>query len=102
MSILLIENRIGVANAREIVGTPGVGVVFPGPGDLRRAYESDMDAVEKAIQKVLAACKEHDVPCGITADAEDIALRLEQGFRVFIVRQPEVLSIGRAASGRGG
>lgn len=102
VSILLIEDQIGVANAREIVGTPGVGVVFPGPGDLRRAYESDMDAVEEAIQTVLAACKEHDVPCGITADADDIAVRLEQGFRVFIVQEPEVLTVGRAASGRGG
>ena len=67
VSMVLIEDQIGVANALDIVSTPGVSVAFPGPGDLRRAYEGDMEAVEGAIQTVLAACQEADVPCGITA-----------------------------------
>ena len=100
VNILLIEDRVGIANAREIVGTPGVSIVFPGPGDLRRAYESDMEAVENAIQTVLAACKEFDVPCGVTAGVDDIGERLEQGFRVIIVTEPEALSVGRVAAGR--
>ena len=100
VNILLIEDQVGIANAREIVGTPGVSVVFPGPGDLRRAYERDMEAVENAIQTVLAACKEFDVPCGVTAGVDDIGERLEQGFRVIIVTEPEALSVGRAAAGR--
>lgn len=100
VSMLLIEDRIGVANAEEIVRVPGVSVAFPGPGDLRRAYDGDPEAVEEAIRTVLAACLDAGTPCGITAGPEDIAERLEQGFRVIIVTSPEALAVGRAAAGR--
>ena len=59
VNILIIEDRVGVERADEIVGTEGVSIVFPGPGDLRRAYEGDMEAVEGAIRTVLAACERH-------------------------------------------
>ncbi len=100
VSFLLIEDRIGIENALEITSVPGISIVSPGPGDLRRAYEGDMDAVEAAIQTVLAACLEAGVPCGITAGPDDIAMRIEQGFRVFIVTSPEALAVGHAAAGR--
>lgn len=100
ISLLLIEDQIGVDNVREIVSTPGVSAVSPGPGDLRRVYDGDMEKVEEAIQIVLAACLEFDVPCGITANAEDVATRLEQGFRVIIATQPEAVAAGMTAAGR--
>ncbi len=100
LNVMIIEDRIGIQHAREIVATPGIGVAIPGPGDLRRAFDGDMEAVENAIQTVLAACKEYDVPCGITAGVNDIDQRLEQGFRFIIVTRPEALAVGRAAAGR--
>ncbi|MCY4626591.1 MAG: aldolase/citrate lyase family protein [Acidobacteria bacterium] len=100
VSMLLIEDKIGIENALEITSVPGISIVSPGPGDLRRAYEGDMEAVENAIQAVLAACLEADVPCGITAGPDDIAMRIEQGFRVFIVTSPEALAVGHEAAGR--
>lgn len=100
LSVLLIEDQAGIERARDIVGAPGVGVVIPGPGDLRRAYEGDMVAVEGAIQAVLAACLDLDVPCGITAGVDDIGTRIEQGFRFFIVTEPGAIPVGRAAAGR--
>jgi hypothetical protein len=102
VNMLLIEDVVGVENARAIVSTAGTSVVFPGPGDLRRAYDGDAEAIEGAIQTVLAACLEFDVPCGITAGVDDIAERLEQGFRVIIVTDPAALAVGREAAGRGG
>lgn len=102
LNVILIEDQSGIARARDLVGAPGVGVAIPGPGDLRRAYEGDMEAVENAIQAVLAACQEFDVPCGITAGPDDIAERLEQGFEMIIVTRPEALTVGLQASGRGG
>jgi 2-keto-3-deoxy-L-rhamnonate aldolase RhmA len=96
--ILIIEDRVGVANARDIVSTEGVDIVFPGPGDLRRAYDGDAAAVETAIQSVLSACKEFDVPCGITAGPSDIEKRLQEGFRVFIVQNLDAIPIGRRQS----
>jgi 2-keto-3-deoxy-L-rhamnonate aldolase RhmA len=100
VSMLIVEDTTGISHVREIVGTPGVSVVFAGPGDLRRAYDRDMEAVERAIQSVLSACKEFNVACGITAGPDDIADRLAQGFRVIIVTQPEALAVGRKAAGR--
>ncbi len=99
-NILIVEDKIGVERVDEIVATPGVSVVFPGPGDLRRAYGGDMAAVEDAIQAVLAACKLHGVACGITAGVEDIEERISQGFSVFIVSDLAAVSLGRAAAGR--
>ena len=82
------------------MGTAGVSVVFAGPGDLRRSYEGDMDAVEAAIQTILASCQAHGVPCGITAGVEDIAERIDQGFRMFIMSDAAAATAGRAAAGR--
>lgn len=100
VNMLIVEDRAGVERVDEIVATPGVSVVFAGPGDLRRAYEGDMAAVEEAIQAVLAACLAHGVPCGITAGPEDVARRIEEGFRVFIVNDPAAATVGREAAGR--
>jgi 2-keto-3-deoxy-L-rhamnonate aldolase RhmA len=100
VNVLLIEDQSGIERARDIVGTAGAGVVIPGPGDLRRAYEGDMEAVENAIQAVLAACLELDVPCGITAGVDDIGTRIDQGFRFFIVTEPNAIAVGRSAAGR--
>ena len=99
LSILIIEDRAGVERVDEIVGTAGVSVVFAGPGDLRRAYEGDMEAVEEAIQSVLAACLAHGVPCGITAGVDDIAERIAQGFRMFIVNDAAAVAVGRGVGG---
>jgi uncharacterized Ntn-hydrolase superfamily protein/2-keto-3-deoxy-L-rhamnonate aldolase RhmA len=98
LNVLIIEDQAGVARAGEIVRTPGISAVIPGPGDLRRAYEGDMVAVERAIQTVLAACKAARVPCGITAGVEDIGKRLQEGFRLFIVTDPAALEAGRRAA----
>ena len=100
VNILIVEDQEGISNVREIMQTPGLSVVFAGPGDLRRAYEGDMEAVESAIQAVLSACLEFDVACGVTAGVADIAERLDQGFRVIIVTQEEALAVGMAHAGR--
>ncbi len=100
VNVLLVEDRVGMSNAAEIVATSGASVVIPGPGDLSRAYDGDEEAVEDAIQTVLALCLAHDVPCGITADTADVVDRLEQGFRVIIARDPATVTLGREWAGR--
>ncbi len=63
-----------------------------------------MVAWENAIQQVLAACKEFKVPCGFPANANDIELRMKQGFSVFVMNWGDAgfktVEIGRKASGR--
>jgi 2-keto-3-deoxy-L-rhamnonate aldolase RhmA len=96
LDVLIVEDREGVSNVREIMATPGLSVVFAGPGDLGRAYDGDMEAVENAIQAVLSACLDFEVACGVTAGADDIVTRLDQGFRVIIVTETNALQVGRA------
>lgn len=100
VNVLIVEDREGVTNVREIVATPGLDVVFAGPGDLTRAYGGDMVAVEEAIQTVLDACLEFDVACGITAGTADIAERLDEGFEVIIVTEPAAVDVGMEHAGR--
>ena len=54
----------------------GISVLFPGAGTLRGVFTTtdaegkrtfDADGWEAAIQQVLAACKEFNVPCGYPA-----------------------------------
>ena len=99
-SMLIVESRAGVERVDEIVGTEGVGVVFAGPDDLLQSYGGDVEGAEAAIQSVLAACRTHQVPCGITAGVEDIAERMQQGFQLLIVSDSAALTAGRAAAGR--
>jgi 2-keto-3-deoxy-L-rhamnonate aldolase RhmA len=99
VAVHMIEDRASVANARELVGTPGVEVIFLGPMSLTTSFENDSTAVESAIQSVLAICKETGVACGITAGADDVVERVRQGFRFLVVREPAVLAAGKAAVG---
>lgn len=109
----IVESHVGLANVREIAAVEGIGVLWPGAGTLRGLFSTtgtdgdrvlDQEAWEAAIQQVLAACKEFDVPCGYPANAGDIEMRLEQGFSVFVMSWGEsgfaTVDLGRRAAGR--
>ena len=98
-SLLLVENQEGVKNVKAIAKTRGVSVVFAAPGDFAASYVGDRAAVENAIQTVLAACKDANVPCGITAGPQDVEKRIKEGFRV-IVGGEDMIRAGRKAAGR--
>ena len=109
----IVESHEGLANVREIAAVPGVGVLWPGAGTLRGLFSStdadgrrvvDQAAWEAAIQQVLAACKEFDVPCGFPAGPDDIEMRMEQGFSVFVMSWGDAgfrtIEIGRRLGNR--
>jgi len=113
ISWVIVESLEGLANVREIAAVPGIGVLWPGAGTLRRIFSTeaadgsrvlDEAAWEAAIQRVLAACKEFDVPCGYPANASDIEMRMAQGFSVFLMGWGEqgfaTVERGRALAGR--
>lgn len=99
LTMLLIENELGVQNIREIVQVPGVSTVMAATGDLGSYYGGDGEKVERAVQTILAACNEFDVACAIPAGADDIERRIREGFRVFLT-SGEAVRIGRRAAGR--
>lgn len=90
---VVVESLEGLANVREIAAVPGIGVLWPGAGTLRGVFTTEVDGErvfdeegwEDAIQTVLAACKEFDVPCGYPANSENIEQRMRQGFEVFVM-----------------
>ncbi|HEY5544916.1 MAG TPA: aldolase/citrate lyase family protein [Gemmatimonadaceae bacterium] len=113
VNFTIVESKEGLANVREIAAVKGIGVLFPGAGTLRGVFTStdangqrvfDEQGWEGAIQQVLAACKEFNVPCGYPATANDIEKRIQQGFSVFIISWGEAgfraVDIGKKATGR--
>ncbi|MGH7553300.1 MAG: hypothetical protein ACREMQ_09790 [Longimicrobiales bacterium] len=106
----IVESKEGLAHVREIAAVPGIGVLFPGAGTLRGVFTTtdangqrvfDEKGWEGAIQQVLGACKEFRVPCGYPATANDIEMRMKQGFSVFIMNWGDAgfraIDIGRKA-----
>jgi 2-keto-3-deoxy-L-rhamnonate aldolase RhmA len=108
-----VESKEGLAHVREIAAVKGISVLFPGAGTLRGVFTTtdaegkrnfDADGWEAAIQQVLAACKEFNVPCGYPANQSDIEMRMKQGFSVFVIGWGEpgfkTIEIGRKLAGR--
>ncbi|MEK9501172.1 aldolase/citrate lyase family protein [Gaopeijia maritima] len=113
LSWVIVESFEGLENVREIAAVPGIGVLWPGAGTLRGLFTTenadgervfDEEGWEAAIQSVLDACMEFDVPCGFPANASDIERRMDQGFSVFVMGWGdggfETIDVGRAKSGR--
>ena len=86
---VMIETREGLANVAAIAATPGLDMVFIGPGDLALRLGPDAN-LEAAIQSILAACRAADVRCGLfTGTAEAARDRLAQGF-AFVVADDDI------------
>ncbi len=83
----IIENRLGVANVREIaraLSARHIGaVLWAGTGDLGASYQNDQAAVAKAVDAILAAGKEFGLPVALNGTA-DLKHRMEQGARIFM------------------
>ena len=113
VNFTIVESKAGLARVREIAAVKGIGVLFPGAGTLRGVFTTtdangqrvfDEKGWEAAIQQVLAACKEFNVPCGYPATANDIEARMQQGFSVFVIGWGEqgfkAVEIGRRIGNR--
>jgi 4-hydroxy-2-oxoheptanedioate aldolase len=86
LAIPMIETAEGLKNVNEIASVPGVGAIFIGAaGDLHQylGVAQDSAEVEAARQTILAACKAHNVACGITAIPKaEVNKRLEEGWKM--------------------
>lgn len=104
----IVEETEGVKNIRDILRqVKGIGAIWAGPGDLSISMglrgDTKHPQVQEALLQVLAACKEFGVPCAIGAAPDEVAMRLEQGFRLIIaapVKTTPVLDIGLRLAGR--
>jgi 4-hydroxy-2-oxoheptanedioate aldolase len=86
LAIPMIETAEGLKNVDEIASVPGVGAIFIGAGGDMHQYLGvpfDSPDLEQARQTILASCKAHSVPCGITALTKpDVEKRLKEGWRM--------------------
>ena len=107
---LMIETEASIENIREIASTPGISGFFIGPSDLAFSLGVPLGdpTVESAIEKVLAAAKEHQITVGTICGPSQVEKRLAQGFRFLAVGGDGGLSgsvgdavkIGRAYQGK--
>jgi 4-hydroxy-2-oxoheptanedioate aldolase len=104
----IIEETQGVKNIRNILRqVKGIGAIWAGPGDLSISMglrgDTKHPQVQEALLQILTACQECGVPCAIGAAADEVAMRLEQGFRIIIgtpVKTTPMLTEGRRLAGR--
>ena len=84
---VMIETRAGLDDAVAIVATPGVDLVFIGPGDLALAI--GREALEAAIAAIAAAAARARVPCGLFTATTDAARRIAEGF-AFVIAADDI------------
>ncbi len=84
--ILIIENKLGVDNVREIAravrDARAKVILWAGGGDMSLSYGHDETLTQAGLDKVIAAGKEFGLPVGINGTT-DFQRRYDQGVRVF-------------------
>lgn len=75
--VVHIETRLGYENAEEIISTPGVDMVYVGPGDfsveMGQPGDPEHPDVRGPMAQMLALCRKYNVPFGTTAIDVDAA-----------------------------
>jgi 2-dehydro-3-deoxyglucarate aldolase/4-hydroxy-2-oxoheptanedioate aldolase len=98
---VMIESARGLENAAEIAAVPGVDMVFIGPTDLALSlgtFPKGGEIQEAAVQKILAACRDAGIACGLyTATPEQAAQRKAEGFQLVVVGNDQSFVSGGGA-----
>ena len=103
IAMLMLEDPAAVAQAKEIADLQGYSILACGIGSLAQALGGDRAAAEAGTQKVLTEAKRAKRPDMLTANPQDVAQRVKEGFLALLMQGPtadEAITIGRAAAGR--
>ena len=104
----IVEEPTGVRNLPDILSqVRGIGAIWAGPGDMSVALGHKGNAghpeVQEMLLRILETCKNAGVPCAVGCTAEEVPMRLEQGFSILITaptRTAGGLAEGRRIAGR--
>ncbi len=96
LSIVQFEHIDALPHLNEILGTPGLDVLFVGPTDLHQSMgfggQLGNPDVEAVIQQVVDSAKDRGVALAIVApDAGMTNRRLAQGFQMVVTNVPSLL-----------
>jgi beta-lactamase class D/2-keto-3-deoxy-L-rhamnonate aldolase RhmA len=103
IAMLMLEDPEAVAHAKEVADLKGYSILACGIGSLTQALGGDRAGAETGTQKVLAEAKRAGLPDMLTANPQDVAQRVKEGFLALLMQGPtadEAIRIGRAAAGR--
>ncbi len=103
IAMIMIEDPDSLARVEETAGVAGIGILACGIGSLTGALGGDREAAEAGNQRVLAAAKRIGAADMITANSNDVAGRVEEGFLALLMQgasADQAIEIGRAAAGR--
>ncbi len=99
--IVMVETQVAMENLEDIVSVPGVDAVYVGPADLSvtlglsPAPDHSEPSFTDALERVIDACRRHDVVPGIAGNPDTVVKRLEQGFRlVEVASDARLLGVG--------
>ena len=99
--VVHVETRTGYANAEEIVSTPGVDMVYCGPGDTSLEFDHpgdwDHPDVLEPMERVLDLCLRHGVPFGTSVKGHESAARWIGKGALFFEEASELDLIRRGA-----
>jgi 4-hydroxy-2-oxoheptanedioate aldolase len=105
VTMAMIETQEALDNLEEIIGVQGLDAVFVGPSDLGQnlGYGPGTDREEpevlEAIERILAAAREHGLTAGIFTGTPEYASRMvEKGFR-FVTISSDARLMAAAAAG---
>lgn len=102
IAMLMVEDPGALAQVLEIADTPGYSVLACGIGSLTQAL-GDREVAERGNQEVLSHAKRVGLPDMITANADDVARRIDEGFLGLLMNGPDAdahIEVGREHAGR--
>jgi len=103
LAMLMLEDPDAVAQARQIADLDGYSILACGIGSLAQALGGDRAAAEAGAQKVLGEAKRAKLADMLTANTQDVAQRVREGFLALLMqgaRADEAITLGLAAAGR--
>ena len=101
--VVHIETRKAYENAEEIVSTPGVDMVYVGPGDfsveMGQPGDPEHPDVRGPMAEILALCKQYGVPFGTTAIDVQAGQRWVEEGALFFEAADELEFVREGATG---
>jgi beta-lactamase class D len=103
IAMLMLEDPAAVSQAKAVADLKGYSILACGIGSLAQALGGDRAGAEAGTQTVLAEAKRAKLADMLTANPQDVAQRVKEGFLALLMQGPtadEAITIGRQAAGR--